>query len=607
MSQVSHKQVLNLLLQGNTITEVAEMLDVSRTTIYNRRKDFLDYAEKEGILLAAEHFDVEDTFEELSNLALELKLNGLKVEEARRGSEILSLLDSFRVNSPEIFINEVMKKSEESNITGEEITKYALELKKLEQEEQKNYSQLISEINDRKTEHTKLENSLRIIKEQIEHVKDDLEHQIVESDTTKETLNIFIDTREHLRDNGISLEDTTRLEKLVSNFDEHDFDIEKIMDFFTSSRFLRDSFDRNKEDNERLEERNQALRKENSALEVKLENNLGMYSAIKGFEEAKISPEDVLEIIQIVTGMSQGLNISEEEAINQFVKDVKTQYTERNGYRFQIDELQKLQRLYQDKNTLLKEEVEVLEEVLDDRKEAIESLKRLDALDISNEEIVEWGELIKDLGYEVSTFRKMLSEIGGIPSYLEEKTQEVSALELKEKELRLNVNDLEKELAAIQDTLSLIRQSIEYETGKIKESVESFDNYFSSPDTGFKARSTRVVDDIVENLTTLINNTKYDWSNDLKKLDNNVKKILEETDRILENAYRGGRIVGQFHSLEPIHKILRDEQVSKTEGTIGVITMLTYIKIWLGKNYSEELDTFDKVIENLMRDLGDIY
>ncbi|TFH13929.1 helix-turn-helix domain-containing protein, partial [Candidatus Bathyarchaeota archaeon] len=58
MSQVSHKQVLNLLLQGNTITEVAEMLDVSRTTIYNRRKDFLDYAEKEGILLAAEHFDV---------------------------------------------------------------------------------------------------------------------------------------------------------------------------------------------------------------------------------------------------------------------------------------------------------------------------------------------------------------------------------------------------------------------------------------------------------------------------------------------------------------------------------------------------------------------
>ena len=163
------------------------MLDVSRTTIYNRRKDFLDYAEKEGILLAAEHFDVEDTFEELSNLALELKLNGLKVEEARRGSEILSLLDSFRVNSPEIFINEVMKKSEESNITGEEITKYALELKKLEQEEQKNYSQLISEINDKKIEHTKLENSLRLIKEQIEQVKDDLEHQIVESDTTKET------------------------------------------------------------------------------------------------------------------------------------------------------------------------------------------------------------------------------------------------------------------------------------------------------------------------------------------------------------------------------------------------------------------------------------
>ena len=70
----------------------------------------------------------------------------------------------------------------------------------------------------------------------------------------------------------------------------------------------------------------------------------------------------------------------------------------------------------------------------------------------------------------------------------------------------------------------------------------------------------------------------------------------------------GGRIVGRFHALEPIHKILRDDPVSMTEGTIGVITMLTYINIWFRKNYSEEhAEAFDLVIEKLMAGLGDVF
>ena len=90
-------------------------------------------------------------------------------------------------------------------------------------------------------------------------------------------------------------------------------------------------------------------------------------------------------------------------------------------------------------------------------------------------------------------------------------------------------------------------------------------------------------------------------------LNKNVEKILEETERIMENAYNGGRIVGRFHSLEPIHKILREIEVSKIEGTIGVITMLIYIQDWLKKNMSEEYAVFDKVIKDLTEDLGDIY
>ena len=584
------------------------MLEVSRTTIYNRRKDFLDYAGEEGLQLAAERYEVEETFEELMNLASELKLNETSVEEARKGSKIVELLDSMNVEDVESFILEIINKAQESDISGEEITHYAIELKRLEEQEDKSYTQLVLEIQERKLEFLEVEKNLRNLREQIEHVKTELEQELELSEATLERLETYVNTRNSLEDKGVSLEDFETLEKLIVNFREHEFNIDEIIEFFGATLFSRERFDRNNKENERLEERNTALRKENNSQEERLEKNLVMASTVKSLLDVKINPDDILEIVQTVTDMTQILGLSEEEALNRFIMDVKTQYKERSGYIFQLEELNRLQKAYQEKNSMLKEQMAVLEEVLEDRKHAVESIKRMETLEINDAELVEWGRLVKDLEYDLSTFRTMVSKLGGLPEYTEEKTRHISALEVKENELQASVDNLREELEAIQETLSLVREIVMAETSKITEAVETFEEYFASPETGFKARSTRIVDDIVENLTDLLNNTQREWSSDLEMLDDNVEKVVEETSRILANAYAGGRIVGRFHALEPIHKILRDDPVSITEGTIGVITMLTYIKIWFRKNYSEEhTEAFDLVIQRLMAGLGDVY
>ena len=608
MTSVSHNQAIALLLKGYSITEIAEMFEVSRTTIYNRRKDFLDYAGEEGLQLAAERYEVEETFEELMNLASELKLNETSVEEARKGSKIVELLDSMNVEDVESFILEIINKAQESDISGEEITHYAIELKRLEEQEDKSYTQLVLEIQERKLEFLEVEKNLRNLREQIEHVKTELEQELELSEATLERLETYVNTRNSLEDKGVSLEDFETLEKLIVNFREHEFNVDEIIEFFGATLFSRERFDRNNKENERLEERNTALRKENDSQEERLEKNLVMASTVKSLLEVKINPDDILEIVQTVTDMTQILGLSEEEALNRFIMDVKTQYKERSGYIFQLEELNRLQKAYQEKNSMLKEQMAVLEEVLEDRKHAVESIKRMETLEIDDAELVEWGRLLKDLEYDLSTFRTMVSKLGGLPEYTEEKTRQISALEAKENELQASVDNLREELEAIQETLSLVREIVMAETSKITEAVETFEEYFASPETGFKARSTRIVDDIVENLTDLLNNTQREWSSDLEMLDDNVEKVVEETSRILANAYAGGRIVGRFHALEPIHKILRDDPVSITEGTIGVITMLTYIKIWFRKNYSEEhAEAFDLVIERLMAGLGDVY
>jgi DNA repair exonuclease SbcCD ATPase subunit len=304
------------------------------------------------------------------------------------------------------------------------------------------------------------------------------------------------------------MEDFETLEKLIVNFQEHKFNVDEIIEFFGATLFSKDSLDKNNKENERLEERNAALRQENDSQEERLEKNLVMASAVKSLLEAKMSPDDILEIVQTVTEMTQILELSKEEALNRFITDVKTQYKERSGYIFQLEELKGLQKAYQEKNSMQKEQLAVLEEVIEDRKHAVESLKRMEILEIDDDELVEWGKLVKDLEYDLSTFRGMVSKLGGLPEYIEEKTQHISALEAKENELQANVDNLREELEAIQETLSLVREIVMAETGKITEALEAFENYFTSPETGFKARSTRIVDVLVENLKVLINITK---------------------------------------------------------------------------------------------------
>ena len=500
-----------------------------------------------------------------------------------------------------------MKKTYELGMTGDEITYYAKELRLLEEQENKTYKKLINEIEEKKTQYHKLEESLNNIRQQLIENKENLEDQLMETNVTKEKLDEFKGKKETLNSYGINIDDIDKLETLITNFKQHDYNMKEIMNFYEEMVILRENIDDRRKENIKIENKNDELKRENDRLESLLQKNMSMLSSIKSLEKTEINPEDLLDVVKTVISMSQGLNLSNREAFERFVDDIKTQYTERNNYQFQIEELKELYRMYQNKNSILKDELEVLEEVVLDRKNTIDAIRKFEVLAVSEVEIIEWGKLVKELGYEISSFRRMLIEIGGLPNYIELKTKEIRELEEIEKTLNEEINEHEVQLKSLKETLLLLHTNIGEEANKIKETIDDFDNYFTSPSSGFKAMSKEILSEVTENMSNLLTNTKNEWSEDLSSLENNVEKILDETERILQNSYKGGRIVGQFHSLEPISKILREEEVSNIEGTISIITMLTYIQKWLKRNKSDEYKVFDDVIKILMEDLGDIY
>jgi len=608
LTRVSHSQALELLLRGHNITEVADMLGVSRTTVYNRRKDFIDYADKEGIAMAAEHYEIEETFDDLMELSRLLKMNEMSIRDAKRGAELVAVMEEAQVSDPEEFMTVVIGEAQRKDLSGDDLTRYAVELKKLEDDTGDSYSQIVENIEDLKEKRQDLEKTRMLLEEQVHAVRSELENSLEEAEVTKERLEDFVSIRKGLIDRGISLEDMEKLEAVVRNIEELEYDPAELIDFYGEFKSVQEKLEINIKENERLNQRNEALRSENEGMETRLEQNLEMVTAVKSQLEVGIEPGDVLEIVNTVRGMGNVLGLNEDEAVKRFITDIKTGYNERSGFTFRVDELKEMHRVLEEKNSLLRERLEVLEEVIEDRKRAVESLRRMETLGIEDSDLIEWGELLEEHEYDVTSFRAEVVKLGGLHELMEEKSESIALLEAREKELESSTLELRRRISALQDTLESLRQAIEFETDKIKQVVNDFELYFTSPETGFKARSRRIVDDIVSNLTMILMETRREWDDDLAHIDNTVEKVVEETDRILANAYSGGRLVGRFHSLEPIHKLLREEDVPKTEATIGVITMLSYIKLWLGKNYPDDLSqSCDEVIERLTRDLGEIY
>jgi hypothetical protein len=608
MNNVSHTEALQLLLKGYTITQTANQLGVSRTTIYNRRKDFLDYAQKEGISLALKEYNINETFEELQALASSLKNNNLDVDEAKKGVELVNIMNEIKIEDPKDFLLEVVEESKKRNISGQEIIAYTSELKKMHIETGKKYSILIDELDSKKDEKEKLDNVYENLQEQLNSVKENLENMLKEADTTKKQLVEFSEIKTRLTELGIDLEEVELVDTLFTNLKEQDYVPNDMIDFFSSAYYNKEILEREINEKNRLQERNEILNKENEKIEKLYEENLKMVASINTLKDSEILPEYIMDIVDTVKNMSDNLDLTNEESVEKFILDIKTQYNDLNDYRFKLSELESKYSAYEEKFSLLKEKIDVLEEVLDDRNNSVEALRRMEILGITDLELIEWKNIIEEQYNDITLFRNEIVKLDGFSKYIEDKTENINVLEKKEKMLQDNIKDLDAEIIATSETLNSIRRTISVQTEQIQQMLDDFEDYFTSSETGFKTRSRRIFDDITENMLNLLSKTNIQWNEEMETLDNTVNKILEESNRILANAYAGGRLVGRFHALEPIHKILQEEPIPKTEATIAVITMLAYIKAWSIKYYSNEIsERCDYIIELLTSDLGDIH
>lgn len=91
-------------------------------------------------------------------------------------------------------------------------------------------------------------------------------------------------------------------------------------------------------------------------------------------------------------------------------------------------------------------------------------------------------------------------------------------------------------------------------------------------------------------------------------LNANINDIKKQSDMVLENAYKGGRIVGKFHALVPINKIISGDPLPRTEALLAIFSVMIYVREWFNSNFKlDSVKQCDLIIKSVTEDLRNVY
>ncbi len=147
-------------------------------------------------------------------------------------------------DSLESFILDVYNRCKDIGLSPENISSYLVDL--LEFSKTVSLSKIPDYVKEKMNEKVKLEGEIEKLKAQIETLKEQKEDAeslrdiaLQDERMTSSGLKWYSELREELRKYGISVEDISKLAKLVNNLKQYDYNVEKVINLFSDLEGLR--------------------------------------------------------------------------------------------------------------------------------------------------------------------------------------------------------------------------------------------------------------------------------------------------------------------------------------------------------------------------------
>jgi len=556
--------------------ETAEILEVSRPTVKKRFNGFIQEARRNGIMVAAQAHGIEKKVAELIELSSELRKNRATVDSCWKGAVMLERLKPFGVEISNLgtFVDDLYREAENEGLAPRELVRLNSRFKELKAETGRDYRQLVEDFGLKKEEVKSLAEEIKVLETQRRDNVIALRKELEDKKVTTASIEWFDKVRTSVREHGIEIEELEEFLVLLQNLRDHEYDIKKVLSFYEKITGLEEKHEQLSSEFERDKEDYLLLQIKKESTEKFLEEKKGIVAAVSELHQRGLDQEAITKIRDTVLRISTNRGLNVYEAIDEFVDTLETQFDSKVGYEFELRRLEaKVNDLYEEKDSL-EGKVERLKENYNSRKEAIDATLKLNEFGVSNEEILRWKNILQRISTDLVKFDKRMDELGGIDGYVKEKRSELVSLDKKINERQIEVDRLENITMRIETDLNVLSsdfvKQVEDQLNRASGIIDTFEREFLSPETGFQVQATKIVEETHRRLRETLHTDERAWRKSIQVLNSEIAALVSEAENIRDDAFAGGKIVGQYKHLVHYSYIL----IGKDVGLIEALTTM---------------------------------
>ncbi|HEY7571475.1 MAG TPA: hypothetical protein VH796_08900 [Nitrososphaeraceae archaeon] len=386
----------------------------------------------------------------IRQFATELHGLGLSASECALGCRILEIIKKLGINERdfELFANSVYRYCSERNIPPADIVNIS------EQISLSNHpvpiSQLPEYIQSQSDEANKLKSEVKALKEEIEAAQNEKDRILQNSKLTSEIVEEFAQSKDLLLEYGLSLKEVHNLAKVIHELDYCKHDAATIINKLSTIEDLEKTEcglqERVFAENERLRK----VTEECSYYEQQLISHklaLGLCQELEslgiGLKELKLLRSLVVEI------SSSHNNLSPEFAFKKFFRDIECQYDKKLAFQVKLTSIEN--RLLKSKKELHDLSIEYAK-----KKDVLDILAELNGYGITQENIIQWSQIIKENSLNLSVLGSDLLKYGQIRNAYNSLSTNVQNLKAEEDDLKKRLNNRRNAIARMDDIHKLV-------------------------------------------------------------------------------------------------------------------------------------------------------
>jgi hypothetical protein len=284
--------------------------------------------------------------DDLRELAVTFKKIGITATQCALGFRLATIMIKLGVNEQEFeyFISQIYNDSKNLDLQPDKIAYYLDELLKFSKDVP--LSQIPDYIKQKTNEKSKLEKDIEELQEKIKQLEqeklasEELNNASLENGSrTASILAWYLKLKTELDRYKIPLEDVVLFAKAVRGLGEYGYDVDKIIAEFSELDFLKSQIPFFRNINRGLENKNLKLNEECTSLEQTVNFYRQRISVYEKLEQMGFGLKELKLLWHTITEIAEANNISDEDAVQKFFKDVEEQYDDKLGFESKLDKL----------------------------------------------------------------------------------------------------------------------------------------------------------------------------------------------------------------------------------------------------------------------------